>query len=441
MLAMSLSRIPLYIFSLAMLPMWLNVAIAAEKLAETAIDRIAATVNDDVITASELDEQVKKARRQMLKRKIDMPPENLVRQQVLKQMIIESLQLQMADHIGIKVDDADIDQSIRHIMQSNKLNKTALAKKLKADNLTTEQYRQQIRKQMVIQQLIDREVKRRIFVSEPEINSFLKQQHKNRNDAYHVSHILLPLPEAASPEEITAHLQRARDLVERLRNGAKFTSMAATYSKGHEALNGGELGWRKSGQLPDLFVEALSKMKRGDISDPLRSVNGFHILRLNDIRSGRKSKTVTQTHVRHILVKTNNVMPEAEVRNKIILLRQRLEAGDDFARVAQAHSEDPGSAAKGGDLGWVNPGQTVPAFDKAIKRQKIGELSQPVKSAFGFHLIEVLDRRQQDIGAQLDRAQAREQLGMRKMDDRYQQWLRQLENEAYIQVMIRDAAQ
>jgi peptidyl-prolyl cis-trans isomerase SurA len=403
---------------------------------ETALDRIVATINDDVLTESELDELIVNAHNNMRGRKIKLPPAELLRQQVLKQAILENLQLQLAARIGIRISEADIDGAIDRVKKTNKLSQKSLLKKLKRDGLTLEKYREQLRKELTMQKLLDREVRRRVHISEAEITDFLAQRQQASNDAYHLSHILLPLPETATPEVINKLLQQAMSLVTQLRNGASFKTLAAAHSQGREALDGGVLGWRPSGQLPDLFVNALSKMKKGAVSEPLRSANGFHIIKLNDKRSSRKSKTVTQTRASHILVRTNAVMPEAEARNKIVMLRQRLEAGDDFAHVAQTHSDDPGSAAKGGELGWVNPGQTVPGFEKAMNSLKPGQLSQPVKSAFGFHLIKVLERRQQDIGDQLDRSKAGEQLRMRKSEERYQQWLRQLQDEAYIQILI-----
>ena len=403
---------------------------------ETALDRIVATINDDVLTESELDELIINARSNMRGRKIKLPPAELLRQQVLKQAILENLQLQLAARIGIRISEADIDGAIDRVKKTNKLSQKSLLKKLKRDGLTLEKYREQIRKELTMQKLLDREVRRRVHISEAEITDFLAQRQQAGNDAYHLSHILLPLPETATPEVINKLRKQAQNLVTQLRKGASFKTLAAAHSQGREALDGGVLGWRPSGQLPDLFVNALSKMDKGAVSEPLRSANGFHILKLNDKRSSRKSKTVTQTRARHILVRTNVVMPEAEARNKVVLLRQRLEAGGDFAHVAQTHSDDPGSAAKGGELGWMNPGQTVPGFEKAMKSLKPGQLSQPVKSSYGFHLIQVLERRKQDIGDQLDRSKARKQLQMRKSEERYQQWLRQLQDEAYIQILI-----
>lgn len=412
-------------------------SIAADNAGnETALDSIVATINDDVLTESELDELITSARNNMRGRKIKLPPADLLRQQVLKQAILENLQLQLAERVGIRIRETDIDGAIDSVKKTNKLSQASLLKKLKRDGLTLEKYREQLRKELTMQKLLDREVRRRVHVPEAEITDFLAQRQQAGNDAYHLSHILLPLPETATPEVISKLQQQAQDLITQLRSGASFKTLAASHSQGREALDGGVLGWRPSGQLPDLFINALSKMKKGEVSEPLRSANGFHILKLNDKRSSRKSKTVTQTRARHILVRTNAVMPEAEARNKIALLRQRLEAGDDFAQVAQAHSDDPGSAAKGGDLGWMNPGQTVPGFEKAMNSLKPGQLSQPVKSSFGFHLIEVQQRRQKDIGDQLDRSKAGEQLRIRKSEERYQQWLRQLQDEAYIQILI-----
>ncbi|MDH5632193.1 MAG: peptidylprolyl isomerase [Gammaproteobacteria bacterium] len=412
-------------------------AVAAETAIENAVDRIAATVNDDIITERELNQELERARRSMKERKIALPPESILRQQVLGKTIIDRLQSQLAEATGLKTSDQEIDNAIEQIRKRNNLTDKKLRQQLERDNLTMAEYREQVRDQLLQQKLVEREVKRRIHVSEAEVSDFLENTMRaNTGDSYEVSHILLPLPENATTEIIKALATKTEGLVKQLRNGADFKTVAASHSKGPRALEGGYLGWRQAGQLPAVFVEELERMKPGEVSEPVRSANGFHILKLDNKRSSKKSKIVTQVRARHILIATNAVMPEAEARNKIEQLRDRILGGGDFTKVAQAHSEDPGSSAQGGKLDWMNPGQTVPEFDKALQTQKIGVLGPIIKSDYGFHIIEVLERRQQDIGELLDRAEARNQIVMRKSEERYQQWLRELQDEAYIQILI-----
>ena len=283
--------------------------------------------------------------------------------------------------------------------------------------------------------MVENNVHKRITVSDSEVDEFLQQRERlmGGSDAYQLSHIMIPVPEAASSDAISQAQQRARTLHDMLKQGADFQETASAYSKGRNALEGGKLGWKSAGQLPELFLTALQSMRQGDISEILRSPNGFHILKLEAKRSASHSKTVTQTHARHILMRSNEIRTPEQIRQKLQELKERIEQGDDFAKLARAYSEDTVSAANGGDLGWYNPGQMVPEFEKAAAALAPNAISKPIQSPFGYHLIQVLARRQMDIGEQLDRNEARRQIHARKVDERYQQWVRQVRDEAFVE--------
>lgn len=399
------------------------------------MDRIVVIVNDDVITASELEEHIHDARLQLQMQKIKLPPEDLLRKQVLERAILERAQLQVATLMGIGASDADIDKAIDTIARRSQVKRSALLQQLAKQGVEQDRYREGLRKQIIIQKLVEANVQRRVSVSDSEVDEFLQQRDRQLggSDAYQVSHIMIPVPETATSEAISQAKQRAQKLHTMLKQGADFQETASAYSKGRNALEGGNLGWKSAGQLPELFLTAVQSLAKGGVSDILRSPNGFHILKLNDKRSASKSKTVTQTHARHILMNSNEIRSDAQVKVKLLEIRERLEQGEDFIKLARAYSEDTVSAAKGGDLGWYNPGQMVPEFEKAAAGLQPKQISKPVQSPFGYHLIQVLGRRQKDIGKQLDRNEARRQIRARKTDERYQQWVRQIRDEAYVQ--------
>ncbi len=404
------------------------------------IDRIVVIVNDDVITEIEAETRLQETKAQLSAQKIKLPPEPLLRKQVIERMILERAQLQLAERMGIRVSEDEIDQTIEKIAGRNRTTPDNLYKTLGKQGISSTQYREQLREQLIIQQLVERAVNNRITVSTGEIDEFLQRRNKllGGQDAYNLAHIMVPIPESASPQAIQQAERQAQKIHDILEKGADFQETAIAYSRDKTALEGGELGWRSAGQLPELFLAALETMRRGGISSVLRSPNGFHILRLNDIRSVKKSKKVTQTRARHILLRPNAVRPENEIRRKLIELKQRIEDGDDFAALARAYSEDSVSAANGGDLGWFNPGQMTPRFEKAADALKPKEISAPVKTGFGLHLIQVLERRSRDIGEELDRNEARKQIRARKADERYQQWIRQLRDETYVEFVSGD---
>jgi len=404
------------------------------------IDRILVIVNDDVITETELSNRLAETKKQLALEKIKTPPDDILRKQLLDRMVLERLQLQLAVQTGIRVGETEVDQAIETIAQRNNLSVENFRKALAKSGMDIAAYRAQTRDQLTIQQLLEREINNRVNVTDSEVSHFLENP-QNRADmdvTYKLSHILIGIPESASPEAIQAAKKRAEDILRQLKAGADFEQIAVSYSQGADALKGGGLGWKKPGELPELFLGALKSLAPGDISEILRSPNGFHILKLNDKRGAAQAEAVTQTHVRHILMRTSEIQSLEDARQKLLNLRERVENGDDFAALARAHSEDTASAASGGDLGWVNPSMMVPEFEKAMNALKPNQLSQPVRTSFGLHLIQVLGRRSHDITQERQEAAARQQIHARKADERYEQWARQLRDEAFVEYLVED---
>lgn len=404
---------------------------AADKPATDDLDRIVAVVNDDVITLGQLRDRLLIARRQIVLEKITPPADAVLQKQILERLILERLQLQLAEKSGLRVTDADVDRAIEGIASRNRMTVAALRERMKKEGIDPAVHRTQVQTQLLIEQLVDREVRSRVTVTDGEIDGFLTGLSDNTE--YRLSHIFLSLPESATPPAIEAARVRAEEIVARLRAGGNFQQLAVAHSQAPDALQGGNIGWKKPGQLPDLFVTTLKSMNPGEVSGVLRSPNGFHVLKLHEQRGGPAFKPVQQTRVRHILLRTSEILSADEARQRLLALRGRIEHGEDFAALARAHSEDPGSAARGGDLGWTSPGQLVPEFERTMDRLKPGELSQPVQSSFGLHLIQVQERREQGASAERLRNAARAQLHMRKSDERYRQWVRQLRDESYIE--------
>lgn len=405
-----------------------------------AIDRIVVVVNDDVITDTELNARIAEVKRELRAKRIEPPSESVLRKQVLERMVLDRVQLQLADRTGVRVSNDAVDKAIRGIAERNRTDVDNLYRAVRREGIDLETYREQVRQEVAIQRLIDREIANRITVSDAEVDNFLanRQRRSRTDDTYNLSHILIGVPESATPDELRVARFRANQIYQSLKQGGNFEQAAIANSQGQYALQGGTLGWKESGQLPGMFLDVLEKMEPGDISEAVRSPAGFHILKLNDRRQGTDIQLVTQTHVRHILVRPSEVQSIAEVRAKLMQLRERVLGGDDFGELALAHSEDTSSAAKGGDLGWVSPGQTVPQFEKQMSRLELDEVSEPVQTPFGLHLIQVLARRQQDISAERDRTVARKQIRRRKADERYDQWLRRLRDEAYVKYQLED---
>ena len=407
----------------------------------TDIDRIVAVVNNDVITATELEDRLAQTKQQLTTQQIQLPPQDVLRRQLLERLIVEDIQLQLALQTGIRVTDQDVERAIESIAGRNKMSVSALFDTVRQQGFDRSAYRDQVRKQVTIQQLVDREIISRVSVSEGEIKIYLENSRARAQDAieYDVSHIYISLPETATTEQVTSAKIRAEDVQRRVRGGEDFARAAVTYSQDPNALTGGALGWKSAGQLPELFVSALAKLSRGGISEVLRGPNGFHILRLNDQRATSANEApIQQTHVRHILLRPSEIQSVRETTDRLLEIRRRLNAGEDFATLAKTFSEDAVSATNGGDLSWVSPSQLVPTFEQAMDRLAIDQISEPVQTPFGLHLIQVLERRQQTAAGEREEATARRQIHTRKADDRYEQWVRQLRDEAYVEYLLDD---
>jgi len=399
------------------------------------LDRVVAVVNDEALTQFEIDDQKKTILAQMKLQNVTPPAPDVLDKQLLDRLITERAVLQFAKENGVKVDDTQVERTILRISQDNKLSPDEFKVALRREGIDYEKYREDIRKEMVIQRLRDREVDSRVTVSDAEVDAFLASQNAQPGSdvEYRLSHILVIVPEKASPEQIDAKRRRAEEALKQVRDGTDFAQVAAGFSDAPDALQGGALGWRTAARLPNVFVESVRVMKPGDVSIVLRSATGFHIVKLQETRSRNAPTVVEQTRARHILIKVSEVVSESEAKARIERIRDRLETGAKFEDQAKLNSEDA-SAAKGGDLGWISPGDTVPDFESAMAKLKIGELSGAVRTQFGWHLIQVQERRTQDITAERKRDQARMSLRQRKSEEAFQDWLRQMRDRAYVEI-------
>ncbi len=415
-----------------------SAAPAAQQLVP--IDRIVAVVNKDVVTQSELDEHVAFAERELRRQGTPLPDHKVLERQILERLILEKAQLQLAHESGLKVEDAQLDAAVERIAESNHLTLPEFRAALERDGVRFDKFRDQVRNQILLTRLREREVDDKIEVSDSEVDRYL-QQHKaagGEQVEYELAHILVRLPDQASPEQIEQARARAEKARAEALGGGDFARIAATYSDASDAMRGGAMGWRPRDRLPDLFVDALKTMKPGDVSPVMRSPAGFHVIKLIAQRDAAAGPPVMQTHVRHILIKTSEVVSADEAKRKLLDLRERIVVGHEhFSKLARLYSEDA-SAANGGDLGWVYPGDTVPEFERAMNALKPGEISEPVKTPFGWHLIEVLGRRVAPVGADRLRLEARQVLRERKADEAYQEWLRQLRDRTYVQIRLDD---
>ncbi|MGD9952194.1 MAG: peptidylprolyl isomerase [Burkholderiales bacterium] len=400
------------------------------------VDRIVAVVGKDVITLTELEERVARSARDMSRAGIPVPEPQALQRQVLERLVMDKAQLQRAAEAGVRVDELQLDRAVQRVAQSNDMSLAQLRDALERDAVPFENFRAELRQQIVLARLREREVDDRVQVSEAEIDLYL-QEHRASAVEYEVAHVLVGVPEQASPEAVERARARAARVRDEARAGGDFAKLAASYSDAGDALQGGALGWRDPGRLPELFAQALAELRPGQVSDLLRSPAGFHVLKLLGQREAGAAAPVTQTHARHILVKTSEIVSEDDARRRLEALRNRILAGADFAELARLNSED-GTAARGGDLGWVYPGDTVPEFERAMNELAPGELSVPVKTPFGFHLIRVEARRAADMSEERRRQQARQALRERKADEAYQEWLRQLRDRTYVELRLEE---
>lgn len=437
---MFLNSRSIFIAALLVLSSTLAMAADAKQPAEIVkIDRIVAVVDQVVITENELADRIKIVTAQLEKQGTQLPPQNVLEKQILERLINDRLQINYANQTGIRVDDAQLDKTIERIAEQNKLQIDEFKQALAAEGISFRKFREDIRNEIMLARLREREVDNRINVTEAEVDNFLTTQ-SSRNDAqdeYEVSHILVRAPEEGAPEDLQKLKAKAEQALKQLQGGANFAQVSAAFSDAPNALEGGNLGWKTSTQLPALFIDALKPLQKGQLSAILRSPNGFHILKLTDRRGGSSPLVVEQTHARHILIKLNEVVSESEGKSRMDNLYERLVNGGNFTEMARQYSED-GSAANGGDLGWVNPGDTVPQFEKVMNALQPGEISQPTRSPFGWHIIQVIERRKQDMTKEAARLKARQEIRARKSEEAYQDWVRELRDRAYVELRLED---
>lgn len=399
------------------------------------LDGIEVIVNDDVITRSELDKRVVSVTKMLQRQKTALPDANVLERQVLERMISEMLLAQFAKDSGLRIDEAQLDKTILRIAQQNKFPTVAAFRaKLEQEGTDFKEFREEIRNEIISVRLREREVDSKLVISENDVDNYLSNQEhqEGKGDELQLAHILVVVPEQASADKIQTYRNRADQALAKLRAGASFAQVAAGYSDAQDALKGGELGWRPADRLPPLFSDALQKMKPGEFSEVLRSPSGFHIIKLLDRRSKDTAVVITQTHARHILIKTSELVSENEAKIRLQEIKQRIDKGANFAEEARLHSED-GSAPQGGDLGWLSPGETVPEFESAMDALKVGQVSGLVQTGFGWHLIQVMERRNTDVSVEQKRQRARNAIRTFKSDEAFQDWLRQLRDRAFVE--------
>jgi peptidyl-prolyl cis-trans isomerase SurA len=404
----------------------------------TPIDSIAVIVNDEVITRRELNQRVQTIVRRMQSQKVQLPEQADLERQILERMIVERAQLQLAKEMGVRVDDQMLDRAIGRIAEQQKMTVQDLRNQMEKEGTTFPAFREEISEEIIMQRLREHEVDNKIQISEAEVDAFVQAEKAAAAEQFelNISQIMVRIPENASPDVIAQRQKRAEEVMRQLRTGADFAKMAATYSDATDALQGGVVGWRQSDRLPPLFAEALNKLKPGQLTPIMRSVGGFHILKLVDKRSvaeAQAAETVQQTHARHILIKVTPTVSAADAKRKLLELKERLDnKAAKFEDLARLVSND-GSAAKGGDLGWLYPGDTVPEFEQAMNALKPGQVSEPVETSFGYHLIEVLERKSDDVSKEKKRAEARNALRERKLVEAIEDWQRQVRDRAYVE--------
>jgi len=402
------------------------------------LDQIITIVNDDVITATELERRIHLITQQLKQSRTQLPPAEILRKQILERLILEKIQLQLAGKRAIRIGDETINRMIDNIARENKLSLTAFRTVLERDGVSFAEFRQSIKRDLTIERLKTQEVDKQVNITTQEVNNFLLKSAKQGNSKteYRLGHILISIPEAATPAQIDEKKTKATQVLNQLRQGDDFAKTAVASSDGQQALQGGELGWLKAGQLPTIFADTILRMKPGEISEPLRSSSGYHIVKLINKRNQGQKSLIEQTMARHILIRTDEVTSDRVAQERLERIRQRIIAGEDFGKLAKAHSDDKASALDGGSLGWVSPGSMVKRFDRAMDALKPGELSQPVRTRFGWHLLQVMSRRQHDNSSEQQRLQARRLIHKRKANEALENWSRRIRDEAYVEYRL-----
>jgi peptidyl-prolyl cis-trans isomerase SurA len=401
------------------------------------LDGVAAVVNDGVVLISELEDQTNQVVQRLLADNTPLPPQNLLIEQILERLVLEEIQLQRAQRFGIQIPDEALNRALADIARRNNTTLTNLPQLLAADGIDYLAFRQDMRKQMTLEQLRQRDVVSRISITPRELDDYLAREETSqyRNQRYRISHILISMPAASTPDEVEATRKRAADIYQQLETGSDFAEMAVAYSNAQNALEGGDLGWRDGESLPTLFANVVPDMEAGQISEPFRSSSGFHIVKVNEIE-GNKPIMEDQIHARHILMQTNEVLDDDNIRQKLEQVRAGILNGDDFESIAKAVSEDPGSAVEGGDLGWAGPGTFVPQFEQVVNSLEINEISEPFKSPFGWHIVQLLEKRTHDTTEDVKRQRAVVAIRNGKIAEETELWLRQIRDEAFVEYRL-----
>ncbi len=409
------------------------------------VNSIVAVVNDEVITRQELDERIRTIERRLTAQGTPLPSKAELQKQLLERMIVDRAQIQLAKENGFKVDDINLDRSMLRMAEQNKMSLQDFRNQIEREGTPYARFREEIRDEIMMQRIREREVDNKIQVTESEVDNYLAAESKPTSTSQELSlaQILVRIPENASAEQIALRRTRAEEVMQKLKIGGDFAKLAVTYSDSSEALKGGDLGWREQDRLPQLFVDAVAKLKDGEVSEIIKSPNGFHIIKLVGKRALNAGKTaaassVQQTHARHILIKTSTVMTAAEAKRKLLEIKERLDNNAaKFEDLAKSFSNDL-SASKGGDLGWIYPGDTFPEFEQAMNKLAVNEVSAPIETQAGYHLIQVLERKTDDVSQDRQRAAARQAVRERKADEALQDWLRQLRDRAYVEFRTED---
>lgn len=404
---------------------------------KVSLDRVVAIVDEDVVLESEFNERKASIMQRLRGQYSELPPEDVLNKQILEQLIVERIELGLAKRYEIEVEESEIDEAIGRILQKNNMSLEQLEAGLLRDGMSLNGLRKQIRKDITINQLQQGVVSSRIRVSEKDVDNFLASSDGKfaTSPDYHVGHILISVSSSASESEIADAENLATSIYDQLEKGADFSQMAITHSKDQAALNGGDIGWRKLAQLPELFAQQLTGLPVGKVTKPFRSGAGFHILK-NIEQQGGGATVIQQTHARHILIKTSEIMDDRQAREKLLRLKEEIEKGADFAKLAKEFSEDTGSMMSGGDLGWANPGMFVKEFEAALASTEVGAISRPFKSTFGWHIVQVLERRNEDMSETVKRNQAANALRSRRFDEEFQLWLTQIREDAYVEIKL-----
>ena len=402
------------------------------------LERVVAVVNDGIVLQSELDEQIVTVSERLKQQKLELPPAAVLRQQVLERLVLQEIQMQRARKAGIRINDENLNSALGEVAQRNKITLAQLPEALTAQGIIYADYRETVRRELTISVLRQRDVLQRINVSPREIEQFLEKQkgRPSQDNEYNISHILIAVAQAATPQQLDEAARKATDVYERSKRGEDFAKLAVANSNSQTALEGGSLGWRKGPEIPTVLADLVIKLKPGEVSEPLRTPSGYHIVRLNEIRGAGSQNVVNQVHARHILLKTTELQDDATIEQKLSAVRARIVKGEDFGALAKVLSEDPGSGAEGGDLGWTGPGSFVPEFERTLDALKENEISQPFRTQFGWHIIQLLGRRQFDNSDELRRQRAFTQLRESKADEETELWLRRIRDDSFVEYKL-----